>query len=504
MSNNIAELVGTISDAVELEGGIVALRGLKGEKGEKGDPSDAALEGVQVPYGDDNEWQDVSVVQKKARIPVASSTGNGVTSIERYGSEVDIAHGNNDPAYGLGAQHYSLPLVMHDVEGYEEGTIDPNLIPSSVFAKPNVYTAKAYLGRVDLTNYSATIQDFEFSGEMLLVVKFTSISTTPTGWSLNVNNSGSKAIYYNGSNSVDFTKLITTDSLVGLVKDPDNIGFAIAFISTDSLRGVQVNGTDLAVTGGKVNIPRVNASTSGVLPPAGSVSETGEYKVYTDSYGYGEWKLVPIGVDSSSDAPARNSAVAYELNRKQDTLTATSPIDIDSNNDISHEDSGVVAGTYDGGDGGKQIGFYIPSFTVDAKGHITSATDLGTLIPSIGSSTGTLVGGRLVDGYSWRHLPQMASTYGDAYILYGGETSRTYTLRYLQPVNTSDASYMRLVNVEAIDVSTGESVIVDWSVDYPTATSGKSNNIKLTVSIAEAYEHAIVIHPMVAYGNAGM
>ena len=72
------------------------------------------------------------------------------------------------------------------------------------------------------------------------------------------------------------------------------------------------------------------------------------------------------------------------------SYTATSPIDITSNV-ISHDASGVTAGTYDGG-GVKSTGFYIPSFTVDAKGHLTSATDLGTLIPDVTTANVT-------DGY---------------------------------------------------------------------------------------------------------
>lgn len=55
------------------------------------------------------------------------------------------------------------------------------------------------------------------------------------------------------------------------------------------------------------------------------------------------------------------------------TYTATSPISIDSNNDISHADSGATAGTYGSYNSGSNY-YYIPSVTVDAKGHITSAS----------------------------------------------------------------------------------------------------------------------------------
>ena len=93
-----------------------------------------------------------------------------------------------------------------------------------------------------------------------------------------------------------------------------------------------------------------------------------------------------VTIDADSEG---GNDVTYTINATGGgaSYTATSPIDITSNV-ISHETSGVTAGTYDGG-GVKGTGTYFPSFTVDSTGHITSATDLGTLIPIVDTSNAT-------------------------------------------------------------------------------------------------------------------
>ena len=184
------------------------------------------------------------------------------------------------------------------------------------------------------------------------------------------------------------------------------------------------------------------------------------------------------------------------------SYTAISPIDI-TDDDISHEDSGVTAGTYDGGLS-KGTGFYVPSITVDAKGHVTSATDLGNLIPLIGSTNAGSEYAHLVGGYQWMRLPQMANLEGNYYSMSAGSTSETFTLKFPYPIMSSYAYNFRVVNVEAYDGSTGEKVIVDWSVSNPYGTRGKTNEITLSVSIAEAYAHTIILHPMLACATARM
>ena len=180
------------------------------------------------------------------------------------------------------------------------------------------------------------------------------------------------------------------------------------------------------------------------------------------------------------------------------SYTATSPIDITSDV-ISHEDSGVTAGTYDGGPV-KFSGFYVPSITVDAKGHVTSATDLGTLLPLVTGSSRSWEFGNIISAYAWRNVARLSTS--SYYVLSAGNTSASFTLS--DPYCAYGDSYnIQLLNVEAID-SSGAPVIVDWDVDYATATGGKVSSITLTVSIAEAYDKNIIIKPIVAYGYVGM
>lgn len=180
------------------------------------------------------------------------------------------------------------------------------------------------------------------------------------------------------------------------------------------------------------------------------------------------------------------------------SYSATAPISI-SNDTISHDTSGVTAGTYDGG-WVKGTGFYLPSFTVDANGHVTAASDLGQAIPVITSGVNT-ESAFLMYGYQYNDLPRMTSNYGNAYLLSAGNTTATFTLSDSTSISPY---YMRVVGVEAVDATTGEKVLVDWTTNYPISTAGKTNSITLSVSIANAYTHNIVIIPMVSYATAGM
>lgn len=174
------------------------------------------------------------------------------------------------------------------------------------------------------------------------------------------------------------------------------------------------------------------------------------------------------------------------------SYTATSPIDI-TNSVISHDASGVTAGTYDGG-GVKDTGTYFPSFTVDSTGHITSATDLGTLIPIIGTSNDTTSYGSLLSASTWSFaLRGLGSTY---YTLAAGNTSTTITISTDTYSSSSNKSRFRVADVHAYDMSTGERLFVDWST--PTVVSGGSS-LTLTVSIASAWTNAIIIFPILTY-----
>lgn len=179
------------------------------------------------------------------------------------------------------------------------------------------------------------------------------------------------------------------------------------------------------------------------------------------------------------------------------SYTATSPIDI-TNGVISHDTSGVTAGTYDGGMV-KSTGFYVPSFTVDSTGHITSATDLGTLLPDLTSSNSASVGYGVLGPYEWATGLRTYTAYGST--LTAGNTSTTITISSDMTSGYSYQSYFRVVDVQAYDAVTFEPVIVDWTA---SAINSAGSSITLTVSIAAAWPNTIRFFTTVTYATGIM
>lgn len=208
--------------------------------------------------------------------------------------------------------------------------------------------------------------------------------------------------------------------------------------------------------------------------------------------------LKPGAIASSNKTitfPDKSGTVALTSDITGGNYTATSPIDITSDV-ISHETSGVTAGTYDGGVV-KNTGFYIPSFTVDSMGHITSATDLGALIPDI-TYYDTPTSG-VISPYTWAEGLRNYSSYGTT--ISAGNTTSSITISSDPYSGYSLRTYFRVADVQAYDVSTYEPVIVDWKTDK--IYSGGSS-ITLTVSIASAYTNNIIYFPILTYSLAGM
>ena len=295
----------------------------------------------------------------------------------------------------------------------------------------------------------------------------------------------------------------------------DNYGdiIAVTFTNANTAQYPQ-----LAVNGGTARPIFLNGSTSGATWEAGETvtfmrrlygggTPCFEYLSNGNAYALADgkstvtWnqiqttgtKIAEITIDGGSPtdvyAPTGGGGGSY---------TATSPIDITSNV-ISHETSGVTAGTYDGGYV-QASGIYFPSFTVDANGHITAASDLGTLIPviSTGSSSGNYY---VISVNQYESMIRAASTALSGFVLSAGQTTATFAV---SDVYSTTPYHMRIVSVEAVDATTGENVIIDWTTNYPISTSGKTNYITLTVSIAQAYTHNINIIPLVGSVQAAV
>lgn len=169
------------------------------------------------------------------------------------------------------------------------------------------------------------------------------------------------------------------------------------------------------------------------------------------------------------------------------SYTATSPIDI-TNDVISHEDSGVTAGTYDGSSEGKGS-WTLPSFTVDAKGHITSASDLGIQIPNASSDTYDM--GGFVSGTQFTNIANSCDTSLriELVTLTAGQTSVTKTITPYSTAVKGSLTYVNVVGVFSYDATTFEKLEVDYSWSNNPTLYSTSNTV--TISIASAYAHDI-------------
>ena len=179
------------------------------------------------------------------------------------------------------------------------------------------------------------------------------------------------------------------------------------------------------------------------------------------------------------------------------SYTATSPIDI-TNGDISHDMSGVTAGTYSiTADPMGTGGYYVPSFTVDDMGHLTSASASSGLLPSV--SIVNYTSGVLSDA-QYTRIPRLSATYRAEFTLTAGLTTGTFRLSdtYGHP------SYFMIYDVKARDAVTGEPLDVGWTTDYISSDSGMATSLVLTVTLNEAYVNNIYLFPMMSYMRVGM
>ena len=203
------------------------------------------------------------------------------------------------------------------------------------------------------------------------------------------------------------------------------------------------------------------------------------------------------------------------------TYSGTSPISVDNTNyKISHEASGVTAGTYSGAYDSKTLGYYMPSVTVDDTGHVTSASNVGTIIvrardsykstygsPNVGLMTYTEYG-VLNSGidFLFPHIFGDASNNDAAFIIEAGSSSKTVTVSYSygnidssnfshyqypgKLIQSSALSYCSVIGVVSYLVNTStyavEPVLVDWSAtsgnSAGTVTLGSSQTVTVTLA----------------------
>ena len=203
------------------------------------------------------------------------------------------------------------------------------------------------------------------------------------------------------------------------------------------------------------------------------------------------------------------------------TYSGTSPISVDNTNyEISHEASGVTAGTYSGVYDSKTLGYYMPSVTVNDTGHVTSASNAGSLIvrarestkstygsPNIGLMTSTEYS-TLNSGidFLFPHIFGDASNNDAAFTIAAGSSSKTVTVSYStgnidasgfshyqypgKLIQSSSLSLCSVIGVVSYLVNTStyavEPVLVDWSATSSnssgTASTGSSQTVTVTLA----------------------
>ena len=295
---------------------------------------------------------------------------------------------------------------------------------------------------------------------------------------LNVNNTGAKPIYRNASQVPDATYYWRKQSMVSLTYSTSKVSTGAWYLNDVS----EGNADWIASTGptsilNKPSIPSTysdvgaasaahahgSVTSDGKITDTGVTIGSGDALVITDSSDSNKIKKSSITFGTSATSFLANNGT-WVTPSVGESYTATSPISI-SGTDIQHINSGVTSGTYGLTYNDKTNGYYVPSFTIDSKGHITSATALGSALPAAETSI----------RYYANYTPLIGYNY-----LSAGATSSSYTFTDVY------SQYPSVFDVKAIDSTTKEPVIVDWY-----ANNTNSNSITVNVSIATAYEHQI-------------
>ena len=398
---------------------------------------------------------------------------------------------SNGNAYDLASSKSTVSYTPTQTSGTAIGTLTIDNVantlyaPSSGGSRSDWYATSTSSATNTLTA-STTSHDFSLTAGNVVHVLFSNEPNNSTNpFTLNVDGTGAKTIYGSGGQSSTVTKAWAANEVVSFVYS------GTYFQIIDAGRATTSNYGETILSSLHNSSAEDVAATSKAVKDAYDLANGKSTVSWSQSQSSGT-KIATVTIDGTPTdvyAPSGGGGGSY---------TATAPIDI-TNNVISHETSGVTAGTYDGG-WVKGTGFYLPSFTVDAKGHVTAASDLGQAIPVIASGVST-ESAFLLYGHQYNYLPRAASNYGNEYLLSAGNTTATFTLYDYASISPY---YMRVVSVEAVDTTTGEKVLVDWTTSYPISTAGKTNSIVLSVSIANAYTHNIAIIPMVGYATAGM
>ena len=144
---------------------------------------------------------------------------------------------------------------------------------------------------------------------------------------------------------------------------------------------------------GTVTSVGIKSTTTSVLGASGTVTSSGTLEVShktsgVTSGGYGDSTHVFMAtVDSYGHITSATTAKIPSATTAAEGLTkkpsGTAPIAVSADNVISHNNSGVTAGTYGAAQTASFAGnVAIPSIKIDAKGHVTTAGTVNVKMPS--------------------------------------------------------------------------------------------------------------------------
>lgn len=502
-------LIGVISSAELIGGQVVGMRGLQGEQGEQG----ATGNGIaSISKTSTTGLVDTYTITYTSGSSSTFTVTNGKDGTDgQDGHTPVIAGSKSGDTSTITADGVTIATIKDGTNGTNgQDGHSPIVTASKSGSTTTVYVDGSSIATIDDGTDGTNGQDGHTPS--VTASKTGSVTTVYVdGSSIATINDGTNGT--NGTNGVDGvspTATVTKVSDTATITITDKNGTTTASIS-DGDANVQSDWNQADTTAddyikNKPTIPTVNNATL-TIQKNGTNVNTFTANASSDVTANITVHDVPSG-GTSGQVLTKSSGTDYDVGwttvSSGGSYTATSPISIDANDDISHEVSGVTAGTYDGGYS-KTIGFYSPSVIVDAKGHITSGSNMGTLIPLTHNATyndnddaaGLVMVGDLA------FCVRSAGTSISSFVLYAGNTTATcYVYDYNCPVYWS--GYVSVQDVTAIDATTKEPVIVDWTVDALSSVSAKSSMVTLTVTIAEAYTNNIYIYPSVTARRVSM
>lgn len=212
--------------------------------------------------------------------------------------------------------------------------------------------------------------------------------------------------------------------------------------------------------------------------------ETGETTLYTGNLGSGLAVIEPLILDSSA---------VSELA-------------------IEHKNSGVTAGAYlPSWYTSKDTILYIPTFSVDSAGHITTASNVGFTVPlaknsSASSSMGLMAYSEyynLAYNLDYKYSHYVGNSNGGLFYITAGNSSKTVNISFttggisstswdttgVSISNSLTGNYIQILGVDAVLVNSStsvrEPVLVDWSVTNTSTGTSPSSGVSVTVSTAD-------------------